>query len=61
MSAQKYIVNAKLERAKKLLTETSLSISQVAASVGIDVVSDFSSFFTRHTGISPTDYRNGQC
>ena len=60
MSAQKYILNAKLNRAKKLLLETSLSVSQVAVSVGFAIVSDFSSFFIRQTGVSPTAYRNKQ-
>lgn len=60
VSPQKYILEARIKRAKSLLIETGLSVSQVAASVGFASVSDFSGFFTRQTGLSPTDFKNAR-
>ncbi len=48
---------ARVQRSKKLLSETSLPIIDVASAVGLDDQSYFSRFFKRQTGQSPRDFR----
>ena len=57
LSPKQYISRLKLHTAKKLLTETSLSITEVSNSVGFQDVLTFSRFFSSKEGISPTGYR----
>ncbi len=52
-----YISEVKLEEAKYLLTETSLSVSKIASSLAYSNFSYFSKMFKSETGISPGDYR----
>ena len=56
-SPKQYILGCKLDRAKKLLVTTDLSVSRIADSVGFSNVLDFSKFFSKQTGFSPTAYR----
>ena len=49
--------NVRLNRAKELLCNSELNISQVASEVGIDSLPYFSKIFTDETGMSPTEYR----
>ena len=57
MSPKRYIMESKLNEAKRLLAMTELSVSEIADSVGFKSVLDFSKFFSTGTGISPTGYR----
>ena len=56
-SPKAYLGDYRLLQAKKLLTETDLSITEVAASVGYSDVLAFSKFFRSRQGISPQHYR----
>ena len=56
-SPKQYILQIKLEHAKKLLEETDYSVTQVAAAVGFEDVLNFSKFFSSRMGISPKNYR----
>ena len=56
-SPKQYLGDYRLLQAKKLLRETSLTVSQVAASVGYADPLAFSKFFTMREGISPQKYR----
>ena len=56
-SPKQYINHRKLEYAGKLLKETDLTITQIAASVGFGDVLAFSKFFSGHVGVSPRKYR----
>lgn len=47
----------RLERAQKLLRETSLSIKEVAMRVGYPNQNDFNRMFHRHTGRAPSHWR----
>jgi AraC family transcriptional regulator of arabinose operon len=58
LSPKQYILNQKLKRAKVLLTETNLSVSHIANSIGILDVLSFSKAFKQKTGLSPVNYRN---
>lgn len=59
-SPKQYLSNARLAEAKRLLSETSLSVSDVATSVGYPSVLAFSKFFSKRTGMSPTEYRRSR-
>lgn len=51
-----YIVSRRLNLAKRLLIETSLPVTSIAAEVGIDA-SSFSRLFAKKTGMPPLKYR----
>ncbi len=58
MSPKQYICDAKIEEAKNLLLRNrSLSISEVASSVGFEDQFAFSRFFSLHEKMSPSEYR----
>lgn len=48
----------RMEQAAKLLRETSLSIAEIAGSVGYDSQSRFTAAFKEYSGKLPKDYRN---
>jgi len=52
-----YLANLRLERARRLLADTALSISEIAAMVGYQSQSHFSKMFRSVTGITPRSYR----
>lgn len=54
-----YLANVRLERARKLLADTALPISQIASMVGYQSQSHFSKMFRSVTGITPRAYREG--
>jgi AraC-like DNA-binding protein len=56
-SPKNYISEYRIKLAKKLLAETEFSVSAIADSVGFKSVLDFSKFFSKRTGVSPTEYR----
>lgn len=47
----------RMERAKQLLQNEEVLVSDVAGAVGIDNFSYFSTLFRKHTGMSPNEYR----
>lgn len=52
-----YLANVRLERARKLLADTALPISEIASMVGYQSQSHFSKMFKSVTGITPRAYR----
>ncbi len=54
-----YLTRVRMEAAKKLLKETTLSIVAIASEVGYEDASYFSKVFKKATGISPNQYRKG--
>ena len=58
LSPKQYIDELRFEKAKRLLLESNLSITQVALSVGFPDVLSFSKFFTAKESLSPTKYRS---
>lgn len=58
ISPYKYVLSLRIEEAKELLKYSSMSVSEVAASIGIEESSYFSRIFRKCTGYSPTEYRN---
>lgn len=56
-SPKQYLSRCRLLQAQKLLLETDLSISDVAAAVGYSDVLSFSRFFSGKQNMSPSEYR----
>lgn len=57
-SPNQYQLNLRLDKAKGLLTGTTLSISEIAYQTGFESVFYFSRFFKQKNGTSPRAYRN---
>ncbi len=55
-----YIQSKKLEAAVHLMMHTNLKLNEIAARVGFDSQSYFTTFFKKKTGISPQEYRNAK-
>lgn len=52
-----YLLSCRIREGKRLLTETDLSLSQIATVLGFSSPSYFSQRFRNAEGISPTEYR----
>ena len=52
-----YMISKRIEESKYLLTETDLSMSQIAQLLGFSSLSYFSQVFRRTQEISPKEYR----
>lgn len=57
-SPHAYVIEQRINRAKRLLTATALPITEVALSVGCRSQSQLTTLFRRHTGTTPKAYRN---
>lgn len=57
MTPMEYVTLWRMQRAKRLLTESRLSLEQVASRAGYDSAASFSRVFTRETGVRPGAYR----
>lgn len=53
----RYFNNMRVEKAANLLTNTDMSIENIAKSIGIQDRLYFSSFFKRYIGSAPAEYR----
>src|SRR5437588_8494547 len=53
----KYLISLRLERAKKLLLEQNLPVSEVASAVGFNGLAHFSRAFTQRFSVTPTNLR----
>lgn len=57
LSLQNFITNFRIDKAKKLLSDMSMSVGDVSRSVGYDDPLAFSKLFKKNVGISPNAYR----
>ncbi|UYB54278.1 helix-turn-helix domain-containing protein [Xanthomonas sp. AM6] len=53
----RYFIRMRMERARRLLRETSRSIIEIGLEVGYSSASHFSQVFRRETGVTPSEYR----
>jgi AraC family transcriptional regulator len=58
LSPHRFVLARRVERAKSLLRETDLPITEIAHRIGCTSHSHFSVLFRRATGQTPRDYRN---
>ena len=57
MPPHRYLTSRRIERAKTLLAERKLSVTEIALDVGFSETSSFTAAFRKVTGETPTDYR----
>lgn len=60
ISPVNYMISRRIEESKYLLTETDLSMSQIAQLLGFSSLSYFSQVFRRTQSVSPKEYRQRQ-
>ena len=53
----RYLTDRRIERAKSLLAQRQLSVTEIALEVGFSETSSFTAAFRKSTGETPTDYR----
>jgi len=58
-SLSDYIINAKIEKAKEIISGTTYSIRQVAQVLGYSDPNYFVRIFKKKTGVTPTEFRIG--
>lgn len=54
-----YALRQRIERAKAMLAEGDLPVTQIAARLGFSSTQYFATVFRRYTGKTPSDYRHG--
>jgi AraC family transcriptional regulator len=59
MTPTNYIAERRIERAKKLMVETDLAISEIALRSGFSSQSHFTTSFRRFAGVTPRAFRKG--
>ncbi len=60
VSTKEYLTAVRIEKAKLLLLDRTLPVSEVAISVGYSDALGFSKLFKKHVGVSPTEFRGGE-
>lgn len=58
ISPMQYVLQMRISKVRTLLTSTSLTVTEIAEATGFSNVYHLSSTFKKHTGFSPTEYRN---
>jgi AraC-like DNA-binding protein len=58
MSFSEYLARVRVERAKNLLSDASLRVTEIAFRCGFNSISQFNRLFRRHAGCSPTRFRS---
>ena len=60
ITIHQFVISCRIQAAKRLLRQDSLSIGQIAGEVGFAQQSHLASHFRRATGLSPTEFRRGR-
>ncbi|MET0621843.1 MAG: helix-turn-helix transcriptional regulator [Pyrinomonadaceae bacterium] len=58
LTPSQFLMNYRMAKAKELLTTTGLSVKEVMVAVGVSDPSNFTRYFKRHFGTTPTELRN---
>ena len=59
MTFKQYLLQRRMEKAKKMLQEGDASISMICETVGVSNPSYFTHLFKQYAGILPSDYKKG--
>jgi AraC-like DNA-binding protein len=57
-TTKQFLIAKALEKAKKLLRGTEIAVKNISNELGFSEESNFSNFFKKHTGQSPTQFRD---
>jgi AraC-like DNA-binding protein len=57
MTLTEYVTHVRIERAKTLLVDPSLRVSEIVFAAGFGSIPRFNSVFKQHVGMPPTEYR----
>ncbi len=57
MAPKEFILETRLEAAKKMLADKNISMTDISAKCGFEYYSRFSLFFKNKTGVTPSEYR----
>ena len=57
MSPWQYVIQQRIDTAKRLLNDPKLSVAEVSRELAFSTQGQFTNFFRRHSGMSPTAYR----
>ena len=57
-SLMEYLTHLRIEKAKRLLTQTDIPVTEVSDYIGISTCQYFSAIFKKHTGKTPLEFRN---
>jgi len=57
LTFSEYLTNVRIDEAKRLLKETSLSIAVIMNNVGYNDTKHFTTTFRKHVGVKPSEYR----
>lgn len=58
MNTTQYIQRKRVERARRLLADTELTITDIYVKCGFDSANYFTRVFRNHTGVTPSVFRN---
>lgn len=58
MTPNEYVTKVRIDQAKSLLLNTHLTVSAIAEHVGFENIPYFSNCFSKHVGLSPSQFRN---
>ncbi|WP_368407644.1 helix-turn-helix domain-containing protein [Chryseobacterium edaphi] len=58
MNSQQYLQSKMVEKAKVLLSTSTLSVSEIAYRIGFEYPQSFNKFFKKQTELSPLEFRN---
>ncbi|OZI51975.1 response regulator [Bordetella genomosp. 5] len=56
-----HLRDARLDRAQQLLSDTRLSVTDIAAETGFSNAANFATAFRKKAGLTPTEFRAGLC
>ena len=59
MTLTEYVMRVRVEKAKALLVDPSLRVSEIVYAAGFGSIPRFNSVFKRYVGVPPTEYRAG--
>jgi len=60
ITPHQYLIDLKLRKSRELLESTSLSISEICQSIGLESVFSFSVLFKNRFGLAPSYFRKGE-